>query len=205
MKNTHTAIRTSVTIGAGFAALALLAMPAATVSAATSNASTTVNGSIGSSITVSSAGPVAINVTPTSTAVQSSASDTVTVNTNNASGYTLTLQTSTANRALTKGSDTIAAHTASASAPSALGNNSWGYRVDGASGFGSGTTAAETNIATSAYTWAGVPANGSAATVKTNTGPVSADATTVWFAMRADASKPSGTYTNTVLYTAVTN
>jgi hypothetical protein len=154
---------------------------------------------------VSSAGPVAINVTPTSSAVQSSASDTVTVNTNNASGYTLTLQTSTANRALTKGSDTIAAHTASASSPSALANNSWGFRVDGASGFGAGTTVAESNIATSAYTWAGVPANGSAATVKTSAGPASADATTVWYAMRADASKPSGTYTNTVLYTAVTN
>lgn len=205
MKLPTKATTITTSIGVGVAAFAILALPVATVSAATSTTTSVVNGSIGSSITVSSAGPVNMSVTPTSGDVLSSASDTVTVDTNNASGYTLSLQTNTASRTLTKGADSIAAHTATPASPSDLAANSWGFRVDGSAGFGAGTTAAETNVATSAYTWAGVPANGSPATIKTTSTPAAADTTAVWYAMKANSSKPSGTYTNTVLYTAVTN
>lgn len=206
MKLPTKATRIATTLGVGMAAFAVLALPVASVSAASDTSTSVINGVIGSSITVSSAGPININVTPTSTAVLSSAQDTVTVDTNNAGGYTLSLQMNTATRTLAKGADTIAAHTATPAAPSDLAANSWGFRVDGNAGFGAGTTSAESNIANSAYTWAGVPAQGSpAATIKTTTAPASGDATPVWYAMKADASKPSGTYTNTVLYTAVTN
>lgn len=195
----------SASIGISVVAFAVLAMPIASVSAASDTSSTVINGTIGSSITVSSSGPVNMNVTPTSGAVLSSASDTVTVNTNDASGYTLSLQTNSADRALTNGSETISAHTALPNNPSALATNSWGFRVDGTANFGAGTTTAESNVGTSAYTWAGVPANGSPATIKTTAAPAASDTTAVWYAMKADTSKPSGTYTNTVLYTAVTN
>lgn len=194
-----------LSLGLGAVTLSLLTVPITTVSAATNSASTAVNGVIGSSITVASSGPVSMNLTPTSGAVLSSAADTVTVSTNNAGGYTLTLQTSTANRSLTRGSDTIAAHTGTLASPTPLAVNSWGFRVDGLGGFGSGPTSAETNTGSSTTTWAGVPASGSPATIKTTAAPSGADTTSVWYGLRADATKPSGTYTNTVVYTAVTN
>lgn len=198
--------KATASFGIGLAAFAVLALPVASVSAQTSDTSTSViNGIIGSSITITSAGPVNINVTPTNTAVMSSANDTVTVDTNHATGYTLSLEMNGATTTLAKGSDTIAAHSAVVGSPSDLAANTWGFRVDGAGGFGAGTTTAETNVATSAYTWAGVPAKDDPETIKTTSGPAAGDATAVWYAMKADASKPSGTYTNTVLYTAVTN
>ena len=195
----------ATSIGMSVAALAVLALPVATVSAAQDTSTSVINGIIGSSITVSSAGPVNINVTPTSGAVQSSAADTVTVNTNNSTGYNLSLQMNSATRTLAKGSDTIAAHTGTPASPTALADNSWGFRVDGLGTFGAGPTTAQNNLATSATTWAGVPAQSSPTVIKTTSAPATADTTQVWYAMRADTSKPSGTYTNTVLYTAITN
>jgi len=188
--------------GSTIAVAALVALPlAGTASAATSTS--VINGSIGSTITVSSSGPVSINVAPTSGAVASSASDTVSVSTNDADGYVLSLETNSANRNLTNGANSITPSAGTLAAPATLATNTWGYRVDNAGGF-TGTTTAETNIASSAFNWAGVKANGSADTIKTTSAPASNDQTRVWYAMSADTSKPSGTYTNTVLYTAVT-
>jgi hypothetical protein len=187
--------------GSTVAAAALVMLPlAGTASAATSTS--VINGSIGSTITVSSSGPVNINVAPTSGAVTSSASDTVSVSTNDADGYVLSLETNSANRNLTNGSDTITPSAGTLAAPVTLATNTWGYRVNGVGGF-TGTATTETNVASSAYNWAGVKANGSADTIKTTSAPASNDQTQVWYAMSANTSKPSGTYTNTVLYTAV--
>lgn len=200
LENSHIATY----LGISVIALAILTTPSALVSAAESDSSSTINGSIGSSITISSAGSVNINVTPTSGPALSSASDTVTVNTNSTGGYTLSLEMNDATTSLANGSDTITAHTGT---PTDLAVNTWGYRVDSMPLFGGGTTAQETNTATSSYTWAGVPANGSPVTIKATSdpAPLAGDSTSVWYAMKADTSRPSGAYTNTVLYTAVTN
>lgn len=187
-------------VGSSLMAVAAITLPIATTTYAATSTST-INGMVNSTITVTSAGPVSISTAPTSVAVTSSARDTVNVSTNNESGYSLTLETNSADRNLTHSSDSIAASAGTLSAPVALADNTWGYRVDGVGGF-SGTTVAETNLTSSAFTWAGVPAAGNGDTIKTTTTTASNDQTDVWYAMSADTSKPSGTYSNTVVYTA---
>lgn len=174
-------------------------------SAASSSANTVINANIGSTISVTTATPVTINLTPTAGGVVSSASDTVSVSTNNATGYTLTLADNDATTNLVSGSDTIAAHTGTQASPTTLTNGRWGYRVDGVGGFGAGPTSAETNNASSTTTWAGVPATGSPNTLKTTSTTASNDQTTVWYGVRVNTTQPNGTYTDTVTYTATTN
>jgi len=80
------------------------------VSAATDTDNTTINATIASVITMTTSGSVGINITPVTGGAQSSASDTVTISTNNSAGFDLTLANSDATLTLTKGGDTIAAH-----------------------------------------------------------------------------------------------
>ncbi len=185
----------------------IVGMPIFTASAAEDTANTTINATIDSTITISSSGTVNIAVIPTGSGVQSSASDTVSVSTNNAAGYNLALHMSTAERNLVSGSNNIIPVTGSHGTPAALANNSWGYRIDGEGGFGAGPTSAETNVASSSYTWAGIPAApaGSANNiVKDANTSVNNDQTTVWYAVRANSGLPNGVYSGTVTYTAIT-
>lgn len=184
--------------------LAATALPTG-VLAATASSNTVINGTVGSTITVTSGATVAINTTATTaSAVLSSASNSVQVTTNNATGYTLGLSivSGAPNTNLVSGSYTIAASTNTMAAPAVLADDTWGFRVDGQGGFGAGTTTAETNSTSSTTTWAGV--TDTAQTIKTTTTPAAADSTTVWYAMKVSPTKPSGTYTNTVTYTATT-
>lgn len=200
---TNRIITTGVT---AFAVVALAYSPAAF--AATSN--TTITGTIGSTITVSSGAAVSLDVAPDSSARYASRSNTVTVTTNNTTGYDLTLETTSAARELHKSTAPAAdinAHTGTNAAPTALVANSWGYRVDNIGGFGAGPTAATAGVGgdvLDSTLWAGVPALNSPDTIATSTAPSAGggDNVTVWYAMAADATKPSGNYTNTVLYTA---
>lgn len=186
------------------AALAVAATPVL-ASAATQSANTTINATIGSTISITSTSPVALAITPDANGQSSSASDTVTVNTNNASGYNLTLADSDATTTLANGGDSLTAHAGSQGTPTTLANNTWGYRVDGVGGFGAGPTSVQTNVDTLSLTWAGVPASGSPVTLKTTASTATNDTTTVWYGAKADTSKPNGTYTGTVTYTATTN
>lgn len=174
--------------------------------AANSSANTTINANVGSAITLSNLGSVNVAVTPTASSARlSSARDTVTVNTNNSNGYRLTLQMNTSETSLLNGSNSIARTTGTLATPVTLTANTWGYRVAGAGGFGAGA-AAESNVAASAYTWAGVPASGSTPDqIKSTSSPANNDTTDVWYAIMADSTKPSGTYTGQVTYTATTN
>ena len=192
-------------IAVGFAAFAVVAL-AYSPAALAATSSTTVTGTIGSTITVNSGASVALNVSPASGAAVSTASNTVTVVTNNSTGYDLTLSTTGTERNLVKGSDTIAAHSGTWASPSTLATNTWGYRIDSAGTFGSGPTSVLNSAASSSQTWAGVPASTSAQNIKTSSTNTSGggDVVTVWYAMSADATKPSGNYTNSVVYTAVT-
>lgn len=180
-----------------------LAFSPVIASAATAN--TVINATLGSTISVTTSTPVAISLTPTAGGVVSSSSDTVSVSTNNTSGYTLTLEDNDATTTLVSGANSIAAHSGTQASPTTLANNTWGYRVDGVGGFGAGPTSAETNNGSSSTIWAGVPATGSPNTLKTTSSTASNDTTTVWYGVKVTSSQPNGTYTDTVTYTATTN
>ena len=167
-------------------------------------ANTTINATIASVISITSNSTVNIALAPTATgSVTSSNSDVVTVSTNNSTGYNLTLSSSTANTNLTSGANTIAASAGTQAAPVQLTANTWGYRVDGVGSFGTGPTTALTNATSSTQTFAGVPATGAAHNIKSTSTPANADQTTVWYGVNVDATKPTGTYSNIVTYTAV--
>lgn len=174
-------------------------------SAASDTKSTTVNVTIGSTISMTTSGTVALGVTPTGVGAASSASDTVTVATNNATGYNLTLADSDATTTLVNGANTIAAHAGTFASPTTLANNTWGYRVDSAGGFLTGPTSAQTNQANLSGTWAGVPGSGSPQQLKTTAATSAGDVTTVWYGAKVDTSKANGVYTDAVTYTATTN
>lgn len=194
--------RKNISIVAVTAIFGMAVLPAMAF-AATDTKSTTVTATLGSTISMTVTGSVALAVTPVTGGSQTSASDTVTVATNNSSGYTLTLADDDANTSLVNGGSSISAHAGTLAAPTALANNSWGYRVDNTGGFGTGG-AIETNVTSSAIKYAGVPASGSPETIKTTSSTSSGDTTTVWYAVKADTTNPNGAYADTVSYTATT-
>lgn len=158
-------------------------------------------------ISISTSGPVQLNITPTAGGAVTIASDTVTVETGSSTGYSLQLESSAASTALTSGANTIAASSGTFAAPQTLAVNTWGYRIDSAGGFGAGPTSAVTNAASSSLTFAGLTASGSPVTLKTTTvsAPTPGEATTVWYGTKVDSSQPSGVYSLTVTYTAIVN
>lgn len=195
MKKTLTTVAAMVALGTS----PLLA------SAAVDTGSTTINATIGAAISMTTSGTVPISVIPTGVGAASSNSDTVTVSTSNSTGYQLSLSNGDTTTSLAGPSgNTLAAHSGTYAVPSTLANNTWGYRVDGAP-FGAGPTTAETNQANLSGTWSGVPSSASPQILKTTGGVASADVTTVWYGVKVDTTKPSGTYTDSVTYTAVTN
>lgn len=193
-------------------AIAIVAVASSPIiaSAASNSANTTINASIADVISISTGATVSLNLTPTAGGVVTSASDTVTVSTNRTTGYNLGIADSDATTTLASGGNSFAAHTGTKTAPTALANNTWGFAVAtgttgiGTNGFDTSYTA-ESNATSSTTKWAGVPVSGSPMMIKTTAAPASGDTTTVWFAARANASQPGGTYTGTVTYTATTN
>jgi hypothetical protein len=168
---------------------------------------TTISSQISSVISLlTSSGTVNINVTPTGSGAQTIASDTVTVSTNDSSGYTLLLAETAAASALTSGGNTIPASSGNQTTPVVMAANTWGYRVDGVGGFGAGPTSSQSSAAISgSIKFAAIPATGSPNTLKTTSGVASNDVTTVWYGTAATTAQASGTYTNSVTYTATAN
>jgi len=185
-------------------ALTLLVVPAI---AEASTASTTVSSQIGSVISLlTTSGTVNIDATPTGSGVQTIAKDTVTVSTNDSAGYTLKLGETSATSTLTSGSNTIAAVSGTQAAPVVETANHWGYRVDDVGGFGSGPTTAVSNAAISGtLKFAAIPATASPDTLKATATTAANDTTSVWYGVAVDTTAPTGTYTNSVTYTAVAN
>ncbi len=191
---------TIVSIGAGS-----LFVPA-TYALPSSSANTIINANIGSTISISTSGTVNLAITPTGTGSATSASDTVSVSTNSSNGYGLQLNDNDANTNLVNGANNIPASTGTWASPIAtLANNTWGYRIDGAGSFGTGPTSAQTNVSSLTGKYAAVPALASPQTIKTTATTASGDTTTVWYGAMADTTKPNGTYTDTVVYTATAN
>lgn len=183
--------------GVAATVLAIASMPLS-ASAMTSNS--VINATVRSTISISSVSPVSVVLTPGALPVVSSASDTVTVSTNNSTGYVLTLANADTNRSLVSGTNTIAAHTGTPTVPSALANNTWGYAIAGAP-FNT-TYAAESSNSASTSLWAGVPASTAPVILKTTSGVASGDQTTVWYGVRVNSTQPTGVYTDTVTYSA---
>jgi hypothetical protein len=184
------------------AAVAVLFAPIV-AGAATTN--TTISTTIASVISVTSSGTVTADVTPTVSGAQTTSSDSVSVTTNDSAGYTLQLEDANANTSLVSGGNTIDATTGTQASPIALTAGRWGYRVDGVGGFGAGPTSGGSSTAIGAVTYAGVPASGAPNTLKTTATTASADITTVWYSVAANATQPTGTYSDTVTYTALAN
>lgn len=197
-------IKRRAVVASVISAFAVLISPVI-ASAANNSASTTINATIASVISISTLGTVAIGVTPTPAGAATSNEDTVEVSTNNAAGYNLTLSDSDTNTNLVNGGNTIAAHAGTFASPSTLANNSWGYRVDGAGTFGAGPTVDETNEANLTGVWAGVPSSAAPQQLKSTSSTATDDATDVWYGVKVDTSKPNGLYTDQVTYTATTN
>jgi hypothetical protein len=194
-------LRTTTRVGFVLASLAFVAVPL-TTSAADTTVTVDVTGVIS---TFTTSGTVTLGaLTPDVTGRQSTNNDVVTVSTNDADGFTLTLQDADATRTLASGANSFAASSGTPAAPAALANNTWGWRVDALSGFGAGPTATISNAAPSALTYAGIPANASAFTLLATSGTGS-QVTDVWYSARANDTQPTGTYTDTVTYTATVN
>ena len=187
----------------GIATIGLAAAPML----AEATATTTVSSVVASVISLlSTSGTVNINTTPTGGGVQTIASDTVTVSTNDASGYTLELGETSGTTTLTSGSNTIPASSGSQTTPVVMAANTWGYRVDSIGGFGAGPTTSATNAAISGtIKFAAVAPSGSPNTIKTTATTATNDTTNVWYGVATNTSQASGTYTNSVTYTALAN
>jgi hypothetical protein len=189
-----------------FLAAAVLAIgTTAAVSALT--ASTTISSNISSVITLlTTNGTVNVNVTPTGAGAQTIASDTVTVSTNDASGYTLQLADTDSTVTMASGGNTIATSSGTQTTPVVQAADTWGYAVQSVGGFnGSGYASANSTAISGTLKFAGMPATGSPNTLKTTSGMATNDTTTVWYAVAADTSQASGTYTDGVTYTATAN
>lgn len=159
------------------------------------------------SLSLTSGGTLSLNISPTSDGVYSTLNDEVEVGTGSSTGYTLSLADADTNTNLVNGGDTVAASSGTQASPIILIVNTWGYRVDGLSGFGAGPTTSQNSSPNSTFTFAGVPASDQTAhSLKVTSAAASPPETTmVWYGARINNTKPSGTYTDQVVYTAVTN
>lgn len=159
------------------------------------------------SISLTSSGTVALDVTPTSSARCTTSSDNVQVMTASGTGYTLQLASSATATTLAGANSggSIAAGSGTVASPQPLPANRWGFRIDSGA-FGSGPTSASSNAAPSSTTYAGVTSSASPVTLKTrSTTPPNPDPLAVWYSLCVDTSIPADTYSRAVQYTAVVN
>ena len=158
-------------------------------------------------ITLSDSGLGSMAVVPSPAGNCTVNSDTLSVTTDSTTGYSLTMTTATTSSAMQSGANSITASTGTSSVPTTLAMNTWGYRVDSFAGFGSGPTTSESSGSVPSVTFAGVPASNQTATqVASSSSPANPTVhTTAWYGVCANTSLPSGTYTATITYTAVTN
>lgn len=132
-------------------------------------------------LTISTSGNIALNVIPSDSGTSASASGTVTVVSTDVVGYKLYIRSITSTN-MANGASVIPA--SANGSPAALATNTWGYNLDGSSNF-TGMTLSDVLIrsATQPYT--------------------SGDVTTVTYGVKVNNAKKSGSYSNSVIYTAV--
>ena len=206
-------------LGGGLALLGVLgagALPGVVAAAGeTASLQTEVRAVINSTISITSsaqsatpANTVTINYTPlsandTSGGVAGTGTETITVNTNNSAGYTLTLMDDDSTTYLMSGGgDQINAAPGTIAAPQALSAATaaqWGFRTNVIAPDGPVMPAGYAGITGTT----GTP--GVTNIIKNTNSVATADQTVVTWGVIALSSQPSGTYTDTVVYTAIAN
>lgn len=171
----------SYKVGSVLAVAAIVLSPIA-ASAATSN--TTVQATVASVISVSSTPTVGIAVTPTSSGAEATANDTITVDSNDADGYNLTLENDATLTMAGSQGGTLAKTAGTYGTPAALDTNAWGYRLG----------------AWTAGTYAGV--EDAAQNIRSTTATAAGEVTTVTYGVKVSTAVPAGVYTDSVTYTA---
>lgn len=158
-------------------------------------------------ITLTSSGIASMAVVPTPAGKCTVQSDGVSVLTDSTTGYSLTMTTNSISNAMTSGVGNITASSGTPAVPAILSMNTWGYRVDSLGSFGAGPTTTQNSGSIPSVTFAGVPANNQApAQIASSSSPANpAVTTTAWYGVCANSTVPSGNYTTTITYTAVTN
>ena len=159
----------------------------------------------GYNISVSSSDRISVNLATTPDGVVATAKDTITIQSNIASGYKLYfgMANSTTNSLYKDGNTTssaaIAATNGTYNVPAVLGMNTWGYAVPGLNNFDSSYSTDSPNLVS---LFAKVPLGGSEDLIyqQSTTTDKSLD---VYYAVKANTALPSGTYYNNVAYTAV--
>ena len=138
-----------------------------------------------------------LNLTPSSSGTLATSDATVNVSTNNFTGYTLSMSTTTDNTALThtNGTNSINSTSSSVSRPATLSSNTWGWYP----------SSLATNPGGSNYQFAAIPSLSSAYPLKSTDAMSTNDETTVSFGIMADTSIPAGSYSNTITFTAIAN
>lgn len=133
------------------------------------------------SLTINTSGNVSIQITPTDGGALGTALNTVTVSSTDVVGYKLYVRT-LGSTDMVNGPFSLPA--SANGLPAALASNSWGYNTDGSSDF-VGMTSTDVLI-------------------KTLAGPAtSGDDTNVTYGVKVDNDKPAGSYSTTIVYTAV--
>ena len=181
---------------------------ASVVSAATAN--DTISSVITQVISITTGtGTVPLNITPTGGGVQTIGSDTVSVSSNDAAGYSLTIASANACTTLFTGTCvtpllTIPASIGTAAAPVIQSVNTWGYCATGmyvpstlSTSCPSVTASNQTISATNKF--AGITTSG--VSIGSNNGVVASNTTTVYFAVAANTTQGAGTYGSSVVYT----
>ena len=138
-----------------------------------------------------------LNLTPSSSGTLATSDATVNVSTNNSTGYTLSMSTTTDNTALThtNGTNSINSTSSPVSSPTALSSNTWGWYP----------SSLATNPGGSNYQFAAIPSLSSAYPLKSTDAMSTNDETTVSFGVMADTSIPAGSYSNTITFTTIAN
>jgi hypothetical protein len=159
------------------------------------------------SITLTTSSSISADITPGSSTTCTIVKDTVSVDTGASTGYALQVNDANSDTSLNRsGGGSITAISGTPTSPATLTANTWGYRIDSLSGFGAGPTSAVSNTSVPSVQFAGVPASGSPVTIATKSSATSgAEITSVWYGLCSDTSIPAGSYSDTVLYTALTN
>lgn len=133
------------------------------------------------SLTISTTGNISIQITPTDSGSLGTALNTVTVSSTDVVGYDLYIRSLTSTD-MANGPFSLPASANGLPAP--LANNTWGYNTDASADFVGMTLTDEL--------------------IKTLAGPAtSGDNTNVTYGVKVDNNKPAGSYSTTVVYTAV--
>lgn len=132
-------------------------------------------------ISLATNGNIGIPITPSPSGVLGTNSGTVTVTSTDVVGYKLYVR-ALSNSNMTNGAAVLGASTNIVAAP--LATNTWGYNIDGSANFLGATTSDQL--------------------VRTRPGPFKAgDVTTFTYGVKIDLAKPAGSYSTTIMYTAI--